>query len=174
MTGVHGATPAEERADALSCLRDVLSIDDFQAGSWTWTMKSRAPADEPAANSERSDFFFPVFLTDVVTGELHLLMEELLAFCSQSGQVKEGEEATARRLEQRMDAPLQLVTMFLSAVVEENSAWATLPAQSLQKILRALKIAAKDCADFLVEAAAILGCTSAQRYGEVRSLCDSM
>eukprot|EP01035_Chromulina_nebulosa_P022695 gene22695-29388_t len=168
MTGVHGATPAEERADALSCLRDVLSIGDCQAGgSWTWTMKSRASADEPAANSERSDFFFPVFLTDVVTGELHLLMEELLALCSQSGQVKEGEEATARRLEQRMDAPLQLVTMFLSAVVEENSAWATLPAQSLQKILRALKIAAKDCADFLVEAAAILGCTSAQSGGRV-------
>lgn len=129
-------------------------------------MKRRAPADEPAAaNSERNDFFFPVFLTDVVTGELHLLMEELLAFCSQSDQVRADEEAevTARRLEQRMDAPLQLVTMFLSAVVEEDSAWATLPTQSMQKILRALKIAAKDCADFLVEAAAILGYSSAHR-----------
>jgi hypothetical protein len=74
--------------------------------------------DEPAVdNREHGGFFFPVFVADVVTGELHLLMEELLSCCSRSGQVRATEEedrvVTARRLEQRMDAPLGLVTMFL-------------------------------------------------------------
>lgn len=166
-TGVHGAAPAEERGDALSCLRDLLSIGGPQAAdavsqSWTWTLKTRAAVEEPTMdNKERSGFFFPVFATEVVTGELHLLMEELLACCGQvsMGETEEKEDCgiTARRLEQRMDAPLELVMLFLSVIVEAESAWADLPSQSLQKILRALKTAAKDCADFLVEAASILG-----------------
>eukprot|EP00597_Dinobryon_sp_UTEXLB2267_P003742 CAMPEP_0170061850 /NCGR_PEP_ID=MMETSP0019_2-20121128/3275_1 /TAXON_ID=98059 /ORGANISM="Dinobryon sp., Strain UTEXLB2267" /LENGTH=421 /DNA_ID=CAMNT_0010267807 /DNA_START=398 /DNA_END=1663 /DNA_ORIENTATION=+ len=152
--GLHANAPNNVRYETLHCLLNTLSL----TMSWTLTEGDLSRIEQKKETETPASGIFPVFLSSIISGEIHILLEQVLAMCE--------DKSTSEKLAQcgnTLEMTLQMLVLILSALVMQNendstfhTSWANLPALSLLTIKQHLDHAMKDSLDFLRETQSLL------------------